>query len=720
MNREPLVTIIKTPGENNVVVLSIETGSSYLGGWFIDCANKTEPASFLVYKNGELRFSGLNNGSRPDLKAQGISSGAGGFTTPISSSELVSGDRLKFSFPGAGLVADFLVGGEKLVHLGTCEMKSEFSRLQTRHGTCLSVSGSLLAHESAPEDPVLFLPVSNKLALLVPQSNLPGLASNDARLKLWKLFPRDNSNYVKLIRFSEQKDSHISFSCLPSLNSFASNAPAPGHASGKAEFIANCTGKAEAIQMLPSGSALSDQARAKLRQIRNLVLRPAEKPLPLEQASKIYLDVMIQRLDAASLAQYFGECFHETGKRQIKELFFDDSYIQLGLGEDKGISTGLDSRYDFLTDTYFTGSYGSPGHVVNQIYRSTFRHDRNVCILASARNEGPYLLEWIAHHRSLGITDIFIYSNNNDDGSEALLKELDSCHLIKYIPNNINTSQVAQARAYMHALNLNQDILRYQYVLMIDLDEFLYLNPDYFENIHDFLDYHRKFDADSIFINWVYGRGNNQLRYEDKPLIERFPFSSFDVHQCGKSLYKPQNMASGFCHYPLPRYGYGIKHIHSSGAEYTHVNIPDYAKSDPFSFSDCIDASKAVILHYIYKSFEEFIYKSGRNKGNSKFSSGINFSTMKPIFFDNFISLFESHYNGSLIIANSVVDNMRAELASLLSIGNVSLIHYNLLSDFRLSLGRYMDAFAKFCATNKPMNDRYMKFRNKFCVKMDK
>ncbi len=37
------------------------------------------------------------------------------------------------------------------------------------------------------------------------------------------------------------------------------------------------------------------------------------------------------------------------------------------------------------------------------------------------RNEGPYILEWLAHHRAIGVRDALIYSNDCDDGSDALL-----------------------------------------------------------------------------------------------------------------------------------------------------------------------------------------------------------------------------------------------------------------------------------------------------------
>ena len=43
---------------------------------------------------------------------------------------------------------------------------------------------------------------------------------------------------------------------------------------------------------------------------------------------------------------------------------------------------------------------------------------------STVRNEGPYLLEWIAWHQVLGVTDFLVYSNDCDDGSDLLLNRL--------------------------------------------------------------------------------------------------------------------------------------------------------------------------------------------------------------------------------------------------------------------------------------------------------
>ena len=40
------------------------------------------------------------------------------------------------------------------------------------------------------------------------------------------------------------------------------------------------------------------------------------------------------------------------------------------------------------------------------------------------RNEGAFLLEWLAHHRAAGVTDFLVFSNDCDDGTDAMLDRL--------------------------------------------------------------------------------------------------------------------------------------------------------------------------------------------------------------------------------------------------------------------------------------------------------
>ena len=40
------------------------------------------------------------------------------------------------------------------------------------------------------------------------------------------------------------------------------------------------------------------------------------------------------------------------------------------------------------------------------------------------RNEAAFLMEWLAHHRAVGFTDFLVFSNDSQDGTDAMLDRL--------------------------------------------------------------------------------------------------------------------------------------------------------------------------------------------------------------------------------------------------------------------------------------------------------
>ena len=52
-----------------------------------------------------------------------------------------------------------------------------------------------------------------------------------------------------------------------------------------------------------------------------------------------------------------------------------------------------------------------------------------ITLVTTMRNEGPHLLEWIAHHQAIGVTDFVIYTNECEDGTDTLLDLIDVVHI---------------------------------------------------------------------------------------------------------------------------------------------------------------------------------------------------------------------------------------------------------------------------------------------------
>ena len=92
--------------------------------------------------------------------------------------------------------------------------------------------------------------------------------------------------------------------------------------------------------------------------------------------------------------------------------------------------------------------------------------------ILTVKNEGAFLLEWLAHHRAAGFTDFLVYSNDCDDGTDAMLERLAHLGWLVHEPNPGPHAQGPQwdmlKAAQKHPLTQAAD-----WVAVLDIDEFV-------------------------------------------------------------------------------------------------------------------------------------------------------------------------------------------------------------------------------------------------------
>src|ERR1700742_1485469 len=96
--------------------------------------------------------------------------------------------------------------------------------------------------------------------------------------------------------------------------------------------------------------------------------------------------------------------------------------------------------------------------------------------VAFTKNEGRFLLEWIAYHKAIGVGDFVIFTNDCEDESPGLLDRLQDLGLAAHIPNPIQPGEQAQNKA-LNAAKFHPLVTSADYVLQIDPDEFLCIRP---------------------------------------------------------------------------------------------------------------------------------------------------------------------------------------------------------------------------------------------------
>ncbi len=97
-----------------------------------------------------------------------------------------------------------------------------------------------------------------------------------------------------------------------------------------------------------------------------------------------------------------------------------------------------------------------------------------VTSITPMKNEGPYIVEWVAYHRMLGINDMLVFTNDCDDGTDQILERLDEMGLVRHIPNPSILHQ--NVRHHIHLvryINHFPRLRRSDWVTHLDADEFV-------------------------------------------------------------------------------------------------------------------------------------------------------------------------------------------------------------------------------------------------------
>lgn len=216
-------------------------------------------------------------------------------------------------------------------------------------------------------------------------------------------------------------------------------------------------------------------------------------------------------------------------------------------------------------------------------------------VIAVARNEAPYLLEWIAHYRMLGFEQITIYDNQSNDASARILGPLARAGIVnaRFWLDRSNK----QRRAYTNAIRRLRPFV--EWCLFADLDEYLVLEPGIV--LKDLLP--TDLDVAGVGIPWrMYGSAG--LRNRTPGLtIERFTMAAPTNDRHVKSLVRLRDVDLMGIHIPKLFRGRLMDVAGATIAPATSGLLPRPS------------SGAARINHYFSRSWEEFESKRARGRG---------------------------------------------------------------------------------------------------------
>ncbi|KUF12666.1 hypothetical protein AVJ23_02815 [Pseudoponticoccus marisrubri] len=100
-----------------------------------------------------------------------------------------------------------------------------------------------------------------------------------------------------------------------------------------------------------------------------------------------------------------------------------------------------------------------------------------MALAACMRNEGPFVLEWVAYHRLIGFDPVIVVTNDVTDGSDALLDRLAQLDAVTHLRQTVPPGAAPQDAGMDHVLALCRD-QGIPFVMHLDSDEFLAILQD--------------------------------------------------------------------------------------------------------------------------------------------------------------------------------------------------------------------------------------------------
>ncbi|MGD9865173.1 MAG: glycosyltransferase family 2 protein, partial [Pseudodonghicola sp.] len=139
-------------------------------------------------------------------------------------------------------------------------------------------------------------------------------------------------------------------------------------------------------------------------------------------------------------------------------------------------------------------------------------------IVGCMKNEAPYIVEWVAYHRAIGVDNFLIYTNDCTDGTDRILDRLQDLGVVQHRNNDAWKGKSPQ----QHALNLSlkEPLVRNaDWLLHIDVDEFINVRCGN-GTLQDFFD--RVPGATNVAMTWRLFGHSGVTRLEDRFVIEQF------------------------------------------------------------------------------------------------------------------------------------------------------------------------------------------------------
>ncbi|MBK5934922.1 glycosyl transferase family 2 [Rhodovulum imhoffii] len=234
-------------------------------------------------------------------------------------------------------------------------------------------------------------------------------------------------------------------------------------------------------------------------------------------------------------------------------------------------------------------------------------------LISTMKNEGPFILEWIAHYKALGFDYLVVQTNDCEDTTVDILKALERRGLAIHRGTRV-WSSTSIHRAALKQAQRNPEVQQADWIFVCDADE--YLNVHVGDGSVQALVAAAGEGADVISVPWRVFGPSGVHRFVDRPVTEQFtmaehpPEARPEAGKFMKSLFTglPRFKRVGL-HAPIPK---------DDQAEQIRVELPGgvlFAEGES-RVGAALSFEAAQVNHYALRSGESFLVKRARGRAN--------------------------------------------------------------------------------------------------------
>jgi hypothetical protein len=237
-------------------------------------------------------------------------------------------------------------------------------------------------------------------------------------------------------------------------------------------------------------------------------------------------------------------------------------------------------------------------------------------IVGCMKNEAPYIVEWIAYHRAIGVDNFLIYTNGCEDGTAEILDRLQEMGVLQHRNNDDWRGQSPQQFALNQSLK-EPVIQNAEWIIHIDVDEFINVRCGN-GTLQDFID--RVPQATNVAMTWRLFGHNGVTGLNDDFVIGQFdacapkycpkPHTVWGFKTMSKNTGAYQKLS---CHRPNKLQDAmrdQVAWVNGSGRDITREAIDNGWRSSRAS----VGYDLLQLNHYALRSAESFLIKRQRGR----------------------------------------------------------------------------------------------------------